>query len=269
MPSGKKSKQMRQAIRTAPPPVRAKGDPRQRQASPRVLAGAGAVVLATVIAIVLVVVFTSRSSDKATNAPAVGSLTNALSGAADVDALYKGIPQTRTTLGRPSAPVTMTEYIDLQCPACREFATNVFPNVVTKYVRTGRLKVILRPWAFIGPDSIRGQAAVLAAAEQNKAFNYAELLYDNQGTENTGWLDDNMVAAAAASIPGLPVHELLTTVSSASVKARAKNVGALAKADNVNHTPTIYVGKSGTHGAEVALTSPTDEATLVQAIQSA
>jgi protein-disulfide isomerase len=226
-------------------------------------------VLATVIAIVLGVVLSGRSSDKTTNTPAVGSLTNALSGAADVDALYRGIPQTPTTLGRPSAPVTMTEYIDLQCPACREFATTVFPNVVTKYVRTGKLKVVLRPWAFIGPDSIRGQAAVLAAAEQNKAFNYAELLYDNQGTENTGWLDDNMVAAAAASIPGLPVHELVAAVSSASVKARAKNVGSLAKADDVNHTPTIYVGKSGTHGVEVALTSPTDEATLVQAIESA
>jgi Disulfide bond formation protein DsbB len=37
-----------------------------------------------------------------------------------------------------------------------------------------------------------------------------KLLYDNQGTENTGWLDNNMVTAAASSIPGLRVHELLS-----------------------------------------------------------
>ena len=44
---------------------------------------------------------------------------------------------------------------------------------------------------------------------------------------------------------------------------------ALAALDNVNHTPTIYVGKSGTHGTEVAMSGPTDEATLVQAIEAA
>jgi protein-disulfide isomerase len=269
MPSGKKSKQMRQAARTAPPPGLPKGAARQRQASPRVLIGAGAVVLAITIAIVLAVVFSGGSSKPSSNTPAVGRIAGGLLGAADVDALYKGIPQTPTTLGRPHAPVTMTEYIDLQCPACRAFATTVFPSVVTRFVRTGKLKVVMRPWAFIGPDSVRGQSAVLAAAEQNKGFNYAELLYDNQGTENTGWLDDTMVSAAAASIPGLPVQKLLTAVDSSSVKGQARNVDTLAKADKVNHTPTIYVGKTGTHGTEVALNSPTDEATLVRAIQSA
>ena len=86
----------------------------------------------------------------------------------------------------------------------------------------------MEPWAFIGPDSIRGQAAELAAAQQNRAFNYAELLYDNQGAENTGWLNDNMVAAAAESIPGLQVHTLLDARSSAAVKAAQKQVDDLA-----------------------------------------
>ena len=83
----------------------------------------------------------------------------------------------------------MTEYIDLQCPICQEFETTVMPDIIQKYVRTGKVKVEVRPWAFIGPDSYRGQAAMLAAAKQNKAFNYSPILYDNQGTENTGWLD--------------------------------------------------------------------------------
>jgi protein-disulfide isomerase len=269
MPSGKKSKQLRQAARTAPPPVRAKGAPRQRQASPRVLIGAGAVALTIAVAVVLVVVFSGGSSNSTTNAPAVGSISGGLPEAAGVEAMFKGIPQTPTTLGHASAPVTMTEYIDLQCPYCQEFETQVFPNIVTKFVRTGKLKVVIRPWAFIGPDSVRGQAAVLAAGAQHKAFNYAELLYDNQGTENTGWLDSAMVSAAAASIPGLPVHEVLAAVSSSTVKVRAQDVDALATANKVTHTPTIYVGKSGTRGPEVALKSPTDQATLVQAIESA
>ena len=32
---------------------------------------------------------------------------------------------------------------------------------------------------------------MLAAAEQNKAFNFSQMLYYNQGTENTGWLTDD------------------------------------------------------------------------------
>ena len=31
---------------------------------------------------------------------------------------------------------------------------------------------------------------MIAAGAQNKAFNFAQILYDNQGTENTGWLND-------------------------------------------------------------------------------
>jgi len=267
MPSGKKSKQRRQAARAVPPPVRTKGGPRQRQASPKVLIGAGVAVAAIAVAIVLAVVLGHKSTPLP-KTPALGSLANGLPGAAEVDALFKGIPQKGTTLGRASAPVTMTEYVDLQCPYCQEFETQVLPNVVKKFVRAGKLRIDLRPWAFIGPDSDRGQAAVLAASQQNRAFNYAEILYDNQGTENTGWLDENMVAAAAESIPGLHVHTLLVAVSSSSVKALAKQVDNEATADKIDQTPTIYVGKTGTHGKVVNLTSPTDQAAVYSAIEA-
>ena len=56
---------------------------------------------------------------------------------------------------------------------------------------------------------MRGRNATIAAGLQNKAFDFAEILYDNQRTENTGWLTSAMVAQAAASIPGLNVPQLL------------------------------------------------------------
>jgi protein-disulfide isomerase len=234
-----------------------------------VLIGAGAVVLAVVIAVVLAVAMRGGSSSSLTNVPAVGSLTNGLPGASDVNAMFEGIPQSATTLGSPSAPVTMVEFVDPQCPYCQEFETQVLPDIVKNYVKTGKLKIQLEPWAFIGPDSTSGQAAILAAAEQNKAFNYAELLYENQGTENTGWLNDSMIAAVAASIPGLQVHTLLNARSSASVEAAQKQVDNLATNRKVTGTPTIFVGKTGTQGAQVNLASATDEQTLVDAIDNA
>ena len=79
-----------------------------------------------------------------------------------------------------------------------------------------------RPIAFIGPDSERGRAAALAAAAQNRMFNFMEMLYFNQGPENTGWLDEAMVEAAAASIPGLDVPRLVSARGSAAVKGQER-----------------------------------------------
>ena len=183
--------------------------------------------------------------------------------------MYKGIPQKNLVLGSAFAPVTMTEFIDLQCPICQEFETTVMPDIITKYVRTGKVKVYVRPWAFIGPDSFRGQSAMLAAGLQNKAFNYSSILYDNQGTENTGWLDNNMVVQAAASIPGLKVPQMLADMKSATVKNEAKAVAAEANARQVAGTPTIYVGKSGTKGTQVNLQSGGDEQSVVAALDAA
>ena len=230
---------------------------------------AGAVVAAAIVAGVLVAVLSGGSSNSLKNVPAVGSISGGLPEAAAVEAAFKGIPQVGTRLGSPAAPVTLIEYIDLQCPFCQQFETQVMPDILRKYVRTGTLKIEMRPWAFIGPDSIRGQAAVLAAAQQNRAFNYAQLLYDEQGTENTGWLDASMVATVASSIPGLQVHALVDALATQPVKTSQQRVDDQAKVDKIASTPTLFAGPTGGRTSLVALKSDTDEATLVAAIKAA
>ena len=245
-----------------------KGGPRGRQANPKVLGIVAGVVALVAVAIVLGFVFT-RGSSKASSVKAVGNATTGLPGSSDVEQMFKGIPQSGTTLGSAFAPVTMVEYIDLQCPICQEFETQVMPDIIDKYVRTKKVKVVVRPWAFIGSDSFRGQAAMLAAAKQNKGFNYAQVLYNNQGTENTGWLNDNMVTQAAESVTGLKVPLLLSQRSSSQVKQQAQTVAAQAQADGVTGTPSIFVGKSGAKPSYVPLQSGTDSATLVSALNQA
>jgi protein-disulfide isomerase len=134
----------------------------------------------------------------------------------------------------------MVAYIDLQCPVCRDFEATVMPDLVARFVRTGKVRVELRPWAFIGPDSTRGQAAVFAAAQQNRAFQFAQVLYANQGTENTGWLTDDMIGRIASSVPRLDVSQLLSDRSTHA--GDAASVARAAAADGVNGTPTVLVG---------------------------
>jgi protein-disulfide isomerase len=272
MPSGKKSKQARRAAAAAPPPVQSKGSPRRRQADPKLLGIVGGAVAVIAVIIVLAVVLTGGNGSSAAlkDLPATGSCATGLPGCTDVETLFKGIPQQGNVLGSDTAPVQMVEYIDLQCPFCQQFETTVFPNIVKKYVRTGKVKVEVRPLDFIGPDSSRGRNAMIAAANQNKAFQFAELLYFNQKTENTGWLNDAMVGQAAASVPGLKVQQLLSDRNSGSVKSRARTYDQQETADQVTATPTLFVGKSGAKKLKlVAMANSTDQASLVSALDSA
>jgi protein-disulfide isomerase len=259
MPSQKQSKRRRQAAKAPPPP---KLKTTRRRASPRVLLAAGVVLVLVIAAVVLGVVLTSSSgSSSATGAT--------LPGASDVQTLLRGIPQHGNVLGKPSAPVTMVEYVDLQCPFCQEFETQAMPTLISRYVRPGKLKVELRPVAIRGGDSFRGQSATLAAGMENKMFNFAQLLYVNQGIENTGWLDDNMVKSAASSIPGLAVGLFIKQVSSSTVAEQVKTVDAQASADGLDRTPTILVGKTGTKLSAVTVTSASDPSAVAAAVDAA
>jgi protein-disulfide isomerase len=228
----------------------------------------GSAAALVVVGVVLAVVLSGGKNDSASTLPTRVSTASGLPGAVEVNALLKGIPQRGLTLGAASAPVTLVEYIDLQCPFCRELETQVMPNIIKRYVRPGKVKLEARVLAFIGPDSVRGREAMLAAAQQNKAFQFAQLLYENQGTENTGWLNDAMIDRATASIPGLNSQAVSAARDSTTVKQQGAALDAEGKAAKVTGTPTLFVARSGGEPTQVPLQSPTDEATLVREIQA-
>jgi protein-disulfide isomerase len=254
MPSGKRARQQRQAAAATagrtPPPVRSKGaGGRGRQASPRVLGIAGGIALVVIIVVVLAVVLgNGGSSNKSTSdLPAVGKCnsTVALSGACDANALFKGIPQQGLVLGKPSAPVEMEMFIDVQCPICQQYEVDSLPTIVKKYIRTGKVQLHLQPCALIGPQSKTGRLALIAASFQNKGFEYAKVLYDNQGQEDSGWLTDSMMGQIAASVNGLKVQQVLSQKNDSASSTIASKVDELAKKANVQGTPTILVGPTG------------------------
>jgi protein-disulfide isomerase len=279
MPSGKRARQQRQAAAaTAPPPVRSKGGggARQRQASPRALAIAGGVVVIAVIAIVLGVVLSKGGSGGSNTVtasdlhglPSVGSQTwpGALQGAGEANDLFKGIPQNGLVLGSPQAPVEMEMFIDVQCPICQSYETDNLPTIVRKYIRTGKVQLHLQPWAFLGPQSFTGRYGVIAAGAQNKAFEYAKVLYDNQGTEESGWLDGQMMANIAASVTGLNLESWRKDTNSSGAKDVANATDKLATKAKVNGTPTVLVGPAGgpLHNVQTATEIALNQAPTLQ-----
>jgi protein-disulfide isomerase len=282
MPSGKRARQQRrEAAVAAPPPVRSKGagGTRARQASPRVLAIVGGVVLVAVVAIVLGVVLSSNggggssgggsvvSTSDMSGLPKVGNAnwSGQLDGAADANALFNGIPQTGLVLGKPTAPVEMEMFIDVQCPFCQDYEVNNLPTVVKDDIKSGKVQLHLQPWAFIGgagSQSFSGRLGLIAASFQNKGYEYAKVLYDNQGTEDTGWLTGRQMALIAASVNGLNLKKWQQSANGSAVKQIASTVDRLAAKAKVQGTPTVLVGCAGNTLQNV--TSPQLEPTLEQ-----
>ena len=236
-------------LRPAPAPARAR--------RPALLLGASLAAVVVVAAIVGGSLLFRGGSSSAT--PTAGTT---LPGAAAVLAEFRGIPQHGLVLGSPAAPTTLVEYLDLQCPWCGNVAREALPTVVARFVRTGRVRVEMRPLDFVGSDSVRGRNALFAAARQDKAFQFTALLYANQGAENSGWLSSDMVRAAAASIPGLDVAKITAAGSSAATAARIERLRA---GDGVTGVPTFFVRHGAGRGT--MLVNPS-EAKLAAALAS-
>jgi protein-disulfide isomerase len=99
-----------------------------------------------------------------------------LSGGAFSSRLFAGIPQRGTLLGRAGAPVRLVEFADLQCPYCDEYAVQTPPSLVANFVRQGKLQMQFENLSFIGPDSVKAGRVAAAAAQQNRLWNFVDML---------------------------------------------------------------------------------------------
>jgi protein-disulfide isomerase len=205
----------------------------------------GAVVAALVVAGVLIAVSVSGGdgSDKVADEATI----------AEVQENMDGIPASGVVLGEPDAPVTITEYSDIACIHCRTAALQSIPTIVTEVVRTGQAKLEFAPTAFISASSERGALGVLAAAEQDAAWPFAEVLFHIQGNASTDWLSDSDMENVAEQL-GMDVSAWQEAYASSAVEdAFIASRDAVAAA-GVTSTPTfIITGPGGTERVEGAV----------------
>ena len=242
----------------------------------------GIVLVAVVVVVVAVVISSGGGSSKApTPTSAAGKAA-----AARVNSLLAGIPQSGNTLGSKSAKVTVTEFGDLECSVCDAFAlpTNVntsageagsgYENqLISQYVRTGKVKLVFRSLETATQSSpipnvfVTQQAAANAAGLQNKAWNFIELFYNQQGPEGTGYVTTPYLNGLAGQIPGLNVAKWTADRSSSNATSQVQSDAAAATAAGYDSTPTITIqGPKGMASAIVGL--PTSFSQIQSAINS-
>jgi protein-disulfide isomerase len=152
-----------------------------------------------------------------------------------------GIPQDGSVLGSPDARVTLLEWADPQCPACRLYTEEFFPTVVDEYVRPGKINTEFRGFPFIGEDSVKAYRFLLAAGEQDRLWNLQEALYRHQGGENDGWVTDDLIRELASQIAGLDVDQLFVDADRSDIVAEAEGAQAAGQAAGILGTPTLMI----------------------------
>ena len=217
------------------------------------LLGASAVVVGAIVVIAIAIGRAGGGS--------AGTTTGTPEGIAATRALFAGIPQRGVELGAPHAPVTVTEYADLQCPFCGKGERESWPDVVRRFVRPGRAKLVFRNLAFLGADSLAGARMAAAAALQSRMWQFVDLVYRNQGEEGTGWITDAYLRRVAAAA-GLDVRRAFAQRRSAAVLTLLSEAKAMADAAGVRATPAFQITRAGR--APVALTGDADLAGAIQ-----
>jgi protein-disulfide isomerase len=195
---------------------------------------AGFAAIAVIIA--LIVISQSGGDDDGGG----GSPSNVL-GAAQVDAELSGIPQQGQVLGDASAPVSVIEFGDPQCPVCAAFAEQIAPELISSEVKGGGVKYEFQPYLVIGPESEPAMTAALAAGEQGRFWNFLQLFYRNQGAENSGYVTDPFLTsiAEAAGVPD--VDKWNQSRNSSNWESALSNGTNQAESLGFNGTPSILV----------------------------
>ncbi|HEX6024130.1 MAG TPA: thioredoxin domain-containing protein [Solirubrobacter sp.] len=171
-------------------------------------------------------------------------------------ALFAGIEEHNGVLGDPNAPLTVTEYVDLQCPVCAEASKQTLPTLINDYVRTGKVKLQARTLSFLGPDSVRAAKVAAGAQQQGRLWPFLETFYASQGTENSGYVTDDFLreVAAAAGVDADKALDYAETPEAQKALDRADQDAAAVGADS---TPTFTV-KRGDGSEKILAVGVTD-----------
>lgn len=83
-------------------------------------------------------------------------------------------------LGRDDAPVTLVEFVDYQCPFCRQFHSETFVELKKNYIDSGKVRYVSRdlPLEF-HPDARGAAVAARCAGDQHKFWEMRDMMVAN------------------------------------------------------------------------------------------
>ena len=144
--------------------------------------------------------------------------------------------------GRIDAPAVVVMFTDFQCPACKKFVEETKPEIEKEYITTGRVKFVVKHFPLNShPLAPRAAEAAECAGQQDKFWDYHDLLYKNQvGISESTWTQlgsqANLEAKAFADCLGGTFRDRIAADRS------------LAQRLKLSGTPTFFIGTETADG---------------------
>jgi len=154
-------------------------------------------------------------------------------------------------LGESTAPITIIEFTDYQCPFCQRFHLATFPLLKRDYIDTGKVRFVSRdlPLTEIHRHALRAAQAARCAGDQDKFWALRDQL------QRSGEALDlsNLLDYAGALNLDLPTFR--TCVENEKYRSAVMNDAVQATGIGVNATPSFLIGKSTPTGVDGELIS--------------
>ncbi len=148
-------------------------------------------------------------------------------------------------LGDKSAPITMVEFTDFQCPYCQRFHTETFAQIKKEYIDTGKVRFFSRDYPLdFHPNAMRAAQAGRCAAEQGQFWKMRDTM-----AANPGKLDLEGLVAFAVDLK-LDAAAFRKCVESDKNKGGVQTDILEAVKAGVSATPTFVIGKSTANGVD-------------------
>ncbi|HEX5451749.1 MAG TPA: thioredoxin domain-containing protein [Candidatus Limnocylindrales bacterium] len=157
---------------------------------------------------------------------------------------YAGLPVHGTTVGAASAPVVMQIYSDFQCPICERFLTTELPGLLRDFVTPGTLRIESHDIDVVdragGRESLELAIGGACATDQDAYWPYHDLVFWNQGPENSGYHDSAFIDRVAVAA-GLDQARFDSCRARSDVRQGVLTATSTALAAGIDATPTIVV----------------------------
>ncbi|NCO15262.1 protein-disulfide isomerase [Candidatus Wolfebacteria bacterium CG18_big_fil_WC_8_21_14_2_50_39_7] len=155
-------------------------------------------------------------------------------------------------LGDPQAPVTIFIFSDYQCPFCGKFFKETELLIRQNYVDTGKVKMVYKDLAFLGPESVAAAQAAECARDQKKYWQYHDALFEAEiqdGQEQNGNLNKELFEKIASDLK-MNLDEFLSCLNSSKYAAEVdKDIKEGKSVMERMSTPTIFINEKMIQGA--------------------
>lgn len=202
-------------------------------------------ILASMVAIPAVALLAASGSDEANAQTTATVNAPAASGSVDEAKLMEPGALPDQVIGDANAPVTIVEYASMTCPHCASFHEHTFPALDDKYIKTGKVKFILREF----PLDPRAEAGfMLARCSDNKYYPMVDVLFKQQ--MNWAAVQDARTALLnIAKLAGFTQESFEACLTDQQLLDDVRAVRAKGAELGVTATPTFFINGKKYSGA--------------------